>query len=146
MDYSDEGTPKGFDIWDTETDEIEFVENTISPTFVRYKLSEMIETRAFDKLKQQLNNSYFKLIIDRNITLQDLNDLMTLVNQCEPRGANFEWENGQSFSQNIDEEDFVIDDFELSSVMSKYVDMMEIPNKNEILGLCLHYYDKVTNK
>lgn len=30
--------------------------------------------------------------------------------------------------------------------MSKYVDMMEIPDKNEILGLCLHYYDKVTNK
>lgn len=146
MDYSDEGTPKGFDIWDTETDEIEFVENTISPTFIRYKLSDLIETRAFDKLKQQLNNSYFKLIIDRNITLQDLNDLMTLVNQCEPRSANFEWENGQSFSQNIDEEDFVIDDFELSSVMSKYVDMMEIPDKNEILGLCLHYYDKVTNK
>ena len=146
MDYSDEGTPKGFDIWDTETNECEFVENTISPTFVRYKLSDMVECKAYDKLKEQIRNSYFKLIIDKNITLSDLNELMTLVNLCEPRTASFEWENGQSFSQNIDEEDFVMDDFELSSVISKYVDMMEVPDKHEILNLCLYYYDKVTNR
>ena len=146
MDYSDEGTPKGFDIWDTETNECEFVENTTSPTFVRYKLSDMVECKAYDKLKEQIRNSYFKLIIDKNITLSDLNELMTLVNLCEPRTASFEWENGQSFSQNIDEEDFVMDDFELSSVISKYVDMMEVPDKHEILNLCLYYYDKVTNR
>ena len=146
MDYSDEGTPKGFDIWDTETNECEFIENTTSPTFVRYKLSDMVECKAYDKLKEQIRNSYFKLIIDKNITLSDLNELMTLVNLCEPRTASFEWENGQSFSQNIDEEDFVMDDFELSSVISKYVDMMEVPDKHEILNLCLYYYDKVTNR
>jgi hypothetical protein len=146
MDYSDEGTPKGFEIFDTEEMTYEFVENTISPTFVRYKLSDLIETRAFDQLRKQINNSYFKLIIDKNITLSDLNELMTLVNQCEPRSANFEWENGQSFSQNIDEEDFVIDDFELSSVMSKYVDMMEIPNKEWVLGYLLKKLEVVMNK
>jgi hypothetical protein len=109
-------------------------------------LSDLIETRAFDQLRKQINNSYFKLIIDKNITLSDLNELMTLVNQCEPRSANFEWENGQSFSQNIDEEDFVIDDFELSSVMSKYVDMMEIPNKEWVLGYLLKKLEVVMNK
>ena len=54
--------------------------------------------------------------------------------------------NGQSFSQNIDEEDFVIDDFELSSVMSKYVDMMEIPNKEWVLGYLLKKLEVVMNK
>lgn len=146
MDYSDEGTPKGFDIWDTESNECEFVENTISPTFVRYKLSDMVECKAYDKLKEHIRNSYFKLIIDKNITLSDLNELMTLVNLCEPRTASFEWENGQSFSQNIDEDDFVMDDFELSSVMSKYVDMMEIPNKEWVLGYLLKKLEMVMNK
>jgi hypothetical protein len=146
MDYSDEGTPKGFDIWDTETNECEFIENTTSPTFVRYKVSDMIEGKAYDKLKEQIRNSYFKLIVDKNITLSDLNELMTLVNLCEPRTASFEWENGQSFSQNIDEEDFIIDDFELSSVMSKYVDMMEVPNKEWVLGYLLKKLEVVMNK
>jgi len=146
MDHSDEQSEKGFDIFDTETLKYEFVENTISPTFVRYRLSDLITTRAFDKLKNQIKDSYFKLIIDRSITLSDLNDLMTLINNCEPRHASSEWENGQAFSQNIDEDDFVTDDFELSSIICKYIDMGDFPDKEFLANYLLQKLAIVTNK
>lgn len=94
MDYSDEGTPKGFDIWDTESDEIEFVENTISPRFVRYKLSDFVKRKDTDELKKEINNSYFKLIVDMNVPLQELNDLLSGIQAIGALSVASEWENG----------------------------------------------------
>lgn len=146
MDYSDEGTPKGFDIWDTESDEIEFVENTISPRFVRYKLSDFVKRKDTEELKKEINNSYFKLIVDMNVPLQELNDLLSGIQAIGALSVASEWENGQSFSKLSDEDDFVIEDYDLESIISKYVNMLDVPHKDEVLKLCLHYHDKAANK
>ena len=146
MDFSDERSEKGFDILDTETLEYEFVENTTSPKFVRYYLSKLMEIRDFDVLKEEIKNNYFKLYLDRNITLSDVNDLMTLINNCEPRHASSEWENGQSFSENIDDDDFVIDDFDMRSVIRKFIEMSDFPDKKFLTGYLLEKHTIVTNK
>ena len=73
---------------------------------------------------------------------------MTLVNLCEPRSANFEWENGQSFSQNIDGDDFPTGDFSLSGSLTKYIEKIEIPedDKKWICDYLLTKMDIVMNK
>ena len=45
-----------------------------------------------------------------------------------------------------DEDDFVIEDYDLESIISKYVNMLDVPHKDEVLKLCLHYHDKAANK
>lgn len=71
MDYSDEFTEKGFEIYDTETGDVEFVADKLTPKFFRIKLSDLIKVDV-NKIKRAIYNSYFKLIVDMNITLQDL--------------------------------------------------------------------------
>ena len=91
-------------------------------------------------------NNYVKLFIDRNITISDVNDLVTLINNCEPRHVSSEFENGQTFSENIDEEDFIMDDFDMRSVIRKYIEMSDFPDKRFLTSYLLEKYTKVTNK
>ena len=141
MDYSDEGTCKGFDIYDTDTNEITFIENDISPKFLRMKLSEMTE-HDIDELKSKLKNSFFKLIIDLNIKLEDLKELMLLINTAGPKSAANEWENGQNFSQDIS--DNKIEAINLEDCIKQFIDLLDISNKTDIFDYLIGLYYKVT--
>lgn len=143
MDFSDEGLEKGFMVYDTETGKHEFVNNMISPTFIRYNLLKMAEITDFEGLKNTLNNSYFKLIIDASIMTQDLNTLMSLINGCNVRSSEFEWENGKNFSQDIDELDGA--SFELCDAIKEYVLLLDIPYKDEITEYLLNLLVKVSD-
>lgn len=68
MDYSDEGSSNGFEIYDTETGEVEFVADEETPRFYRIKLSGLIK-RDIKEVQQEIRNTYFKLIIDMSITV-----------------------------------------------------------------------------
>lgn len=143
MDFSDEGLEKGFMVYDTETSNYEFVNNEISSKFIRYKLLELCKITDFAKLKDTLDNSYFKLIIDASIMTQDLNVLMSLINGCNVKNSEFEWENGKNFSQDIDDLD--VSSFELGDAMKEYIQLLEIPYKDEITEYLLNLLAKVSD-
>lgn len=137
MDYSDEFTEKGFEIYDTETGDVEFVADKLTPKFFRIKLSDLIKVDV-NKIKRAIYNSYFKLIVDMNITLQDLAQLMRLVDDCQPRTSTHEWENGQKFSQSIEDGDF--QPFEIEKAIEKYISKMNVPRKQEIYEIIIKLY------
>lgn len=143
MDYSDENSEKGFEIYDTETGNIEFVPDYETPTFFRVKLSDLIKM-DFSLIKKAIKNSYFKLIVDKNITLQDLGTLMKLIDDCQPRTSSHEWENGQKFNQNIEDGDF--QPFETEQAIKSFVDKMKIPRKDDICNYIINLYRKVKEK
>lgn len=143
MDFSDEGLEKGFAVYDLDTGTYEFVNNEISPKFIRYKLTELSQIKDFEKLKNTLSNSYFKLIIDASIMTQDLNTLMSLVNGCGVKSAEFEWENGRNFSQDIIEQDYA--SFELVDAIHEYIGLLDIPYKADIENYIIGLYYKITN-
>lgn len=142
MDYSDEGTHKGFDIYDTESGEIQFVENNVTPKFLRMNLSDVVKYTDITKLKYKLKNTFFKLIIDLNIKLEDLNELVLLINTAEPKTVITEWENGQSFSQDIS--DAKIEVINLENCIRQVIDMLDISNKDEIFEYIMDLYNKVS--
>ena len=141
MDYSDEGTIKGFDIYDTETNEIHFVENTASPQFLRMKLSEMANTCSIAELKAKLKNTFFKLLIDLNIKLEDLKELVLLINSAGPKTSAFEWENGQNFSQDVT--DNKIEAIKLEDCIKQFIDLLDVPNKADVYEYIISLYNKV---
>lgn len=137
MDYSDECCVKGFEIYDTETEQVEFVPDHETPRFYRVKLSQMIKT-DIEELKENIRNSYFKLILDMNITFHDVDVIMQLINACRPKTSGFEWENGQKFSQNIEEGEF--QSFEIEDAITEFINQMDIPRKDEVSAYLLKIY------
>lgn len=138
MDFSDEYDKKGFDILDTDTLEREFVENTISPKFRRIKLSKLIKMNL-DEIPEMIGNSYFKLIIDKNIKSEDLQDLLGLINGCRPRNLNHEYLNKQSLMRD-ENGDIHVEAFQIVDAIREYITMMEIPEKNDILKYTTELY------
>ena len=138
MDFSDEHDKKGFDILDTDTLEREFVENTISPKFRRIKLSKLIKMNL-DEIPEMIGNSYFKLIIDKNIKSEDLQDLLGLINGCRPRNLNHEYLNKQSVMRD-ENGDIHVEAFQIVDAIREYITMMEIPEKNDILKYTTELY------
>lgn len=138
MDFSDEHDKKGFDILDTETLEREFVENTISPKFRRIKLSKLINMNL-NEIPDIIGNSYFKLIIDKNIKSDDLQDLLGLINGCRPRNLNHEYLNKQSVMRD-ENGDIHVEAFQIVDAIREYITMMEIPEKNDILKYTTELY------
>lgn len=140
MDFSDEHDKKGFDIFDTETGDREFIENTISPRFVRLKLSEVIKI-SNEQVSSMIKNSYFKLIIDRNISSEDISTLLGLFNGCRPRSITHEYSNSQNVLKNEDGE-IVLESFDISEAIKEYIELMEIPEKKEIMNYTLDLYNR----
>lgn len=141
MDFSDENDKKGFDILDTETGEREFIENKISPRFVRMKLSKMIQKDP-EEMLPIIRNSYFKLIIDRNINTEDLNELLSLINGCRPRSSAHEYLNKQAFVKDENGEVEMIS-FQIEDAIQEYItNVLNIPEKREILKYSIDLYKR----
>lgn len=142
MDHSDKYfTQKGFEILDFDTYESEFVENTISPKFYKFKLSELAEGKwSISELTKVVPNNIFKLIIDRNITIGDNNLLSGIFNKLCPLNYTVEWENGQNFNQDISE--VSLKAFDMKDAIIKYIDMLDIPDKIDITNYLLNLYEK----
>lgn len=141
MDFSDDGLTKGFDIYDTETEETIFIENKISPKYHAFKLSRLIKFRDFEKLSQLIENSYFKVVIDKNITLQDIDKLLNLLKAHNPKDVTVEWENGKDFVQNV--EDYEVSGFDVRNAMEEYIDLLDVADKPWIKRYIVELYEKV---
>lgn len=142
QNFSDERTARGYEVYDTETGETEFVENDISPKFLSYRLSDLVKRHDFNGLSKEIKNSFFKLVIDKNITEQDKNELMRLIGTVGPRTIDFEWENGKSFSQDVD--DFEASGFDTKENIIEYIKKLDVPDKEIITEMMLGYYSRAT--
>lgn len=141
MDYSDEKLVKGFEVYDTESGDIQFVENKVSPRYRKYRLSELVKRRDFEELARELNNTFVNITIDKNITLQDVDRLVHLVQSKKPREVSHEWENGKSFSQTI--EDFEATTFDMRETIKEYIEMLDVPDKGEITSYITSLFERV---
>lgn len=142
MDHSDSYiTEKGFDIFDFDTYESTFIKNDISPKFYRIRLSELAEGRwPVHTIGNIISSNIFKLIIDRNITHQDIAILTTLISAASPLEFRLEWENGKNFSQDISEVELKA--FDMKDAIKKYIELLDISNKEDITEYILSLYQK----
>lgn len=144
MDHSDTySTEKGFDILDLDTLTSEFVKNEISPKFYKLRLSELIENNKWtiEKLSNEVvPGNIFKIIIDLDITPTDMNILSNIITNLKPLEFSIEWENGKNFSQDIAEVELKA--FDMEDAIKKYIELLDIPNKNEVSSYVLSLYEK----
>lgn len=79
LDFSDVGNVKGYQILDVEDGTIEFVENKVSPRFVRLLVSNL---KSLDK--DIIENNIVKLIVDKEIDDKKLEKLQLAFAKLKP--------------------------------------------------------------
>lgn len=138
MDFSNAGAEKVFGILDIDTLQMEYVTNPISPQFIKYKLSELIALTDLDSFISEIENSYLRVTIDKDITLADTNELKRLLSFCHPNDVKFDWLEEEQFLLNERE----IQGFKLTDVINEYIDSIDIEDRENIKNYILTLYKK----
>lgn len=142
MDFSDERVEKVFGILDTDDLSMEYISNEFSPKFYRYKMSELVKIRNMERFTDSLRNAYVKILMDRNITIQDTNELKTTLQLFRPRDLKLEWAETEDLTVIEDN----IKGFKLVDVINEYLDNVEVDDKEEIKKYIINLYETCANK
>lgn len=140
MDFNDAGTVKGYYILDIKTQELEFTENLISPKHENITLSTLISEKTLnDKVKGWFNNNFVKLKIDRRVSPEDLEFLITVYNNLNPTILNVEHQS--NFSEyDLEEEKRDFSGIDVQQAIIEFIDMLDTNNKKDLIKYTLELY------
>ena len=79
MDFSDVDNTKGYHILDVEDGSVEFFENVVSPSFIKFNLSTL---KGLDK--DLIKNNIVKLIVDKEIEEKNLEKIQIAISKLAP--------------------------------------------------------------
>jgi DNA repair exonuclease SbcCD nuclease subunit len=140
LDFGDRDQVKGVTILDTETLEVELIENNITPKHKKIKISDLTDgTIKLEDISSTVSNNFIDLCIDKSLNPQALDLILTKFNQYKPLHIRTDFnifENVQLSA--TDAENFSID---IETALHEFVELLEteVPKK-EILNKCLDLY------
>lgn len=140
LDFGDRDQVKGVTILDTDTLEVELIENNITPKHKKVKISDLAEGRIkLDEISSTVSNNFIDLCIDKNLDTQSLDLILAKFNQYKPLHLRTDFnifENVQLSA--TDAENFSID---VETALHEFVSLLETKvDKKEILNKCLDLY------
>jgi DNA repair exonuclease SbcCD nuclease subunit len=144
MDFGDVYSTKGYYLLDIPTGEFEFFENTVSPTHQKVKLSELVEYKTINRtVKNIFKNNIVKLIIDKQISPDDMDILLKKLLQLESISITADYDvNFNKFGLDSDEE-HDLSGVDITIAIEEFVNLLEdIPNKDEIIEYTIELYNK----
>lgn len=142
MDFGDADNTKGYYILDLESSEYEFFENTISPLYSKITLSEMVkEGTITTEMRKLFTGNIARVKIDRNISREDLDILVTKLNQLKPLNLSLDYDvNFNKISGERQEKD--LSGIDIPVAIEEFVNLLEIENKREIIDYTLELFTK----
>lgn len=143
MNYGEAEDTKGFIILDINTSEYSFIENKISPKFIKWNLSDLIK-KDYPTIAKNCRDNFVRLSIDLSITTEDMSELVKLISACKPEECDIDWDNS-SFSGSISgSTDFV--SLEFLNALTEYTKMLDIDNTEEIITYLTKKYKEAANE
>jgi DNA repair exonuclease SbcCD nuclease subunit len=119
MDFSDVGNTKGYHILDVETGDLEFVENSVSPIFVRLYTSKLKTDTPID-----VKNQIVKLIVDEEIDGDILETVKVSISKQSP--WQFKVDHNTKTQVTIDNVE-VIESIEIDKMFEEFVGYLNLP-------------------
>jgi DNA repair exonuclease SbcCD nuclease subunit len=142
MDFNDAGTEKGYYTIDLESGETEFTKNTKSPKHFNFKLSDLISEKTItDSIKEKFSNNFIKLKIDRRITPEDTEFLLTVFKSLNPSQLNVEYESSVS-DYDLEEEKRDFSGIDVQQAIIEFIDMLDTNNKKDLIQYTIELYQK----
>lgn len=121
-----------------------FYENSVSPTHQKIKLSELVEIGKINKhVKDIFKNNIVKLIIDRQISADDMDLLLKKYMQLKSLSITADYDvNFNKFGLESDQE-YDLSGVDISVAIEEFVNLLEdVPNKKEIIDYTVDLYNK----
>jgi DNA repair exonuclease SbcCD nuclease subunit len=114
-DFNDEGDPKGYYLLDPSDGSIEFVENPVSPKFLKIPVSKI---KSFNN--KDIEGNIIKLVVDRDVEDDKIEKLKTYINKLKPFRLTTEY-----------------------NVTSKTIGQVEIIDSVDIPGMFEEFYEQI---
>lgn len=143
MDFNDAGTTKGYYILDLKTLELEYTENNISPNHQNILLSNLISEKTLtDNIKSLFENNFVKLKIDRRVSPDDLEFLISTFKTLNPYQLNIDYEsNFNEYDMEEEKRDF--SGIDIQQAIIEFIDMMDANNKKDLINYTVELYQKL---
>ena len=145
MDFGDVGDTKGYYILDIENTSYEFYKNNKSPNHVKLKLSTLVkEERITNKVKRLVNNNIVKFIIDKNITPDEVELILTKLTSLEPASMNVEYSINFDRFGLCDDDEYDLSGVDISTAIEEFINILDIEgeSKKDIIQFTLDLYKR----
>ena len=143
MDFGDVGNTKGYYVLNLDDMEYEFIQNTISPNYIKISLSQLIrEGNITSHIIDLVTNNIVKLKVDMNISQDDMDILLQKLSLLKPESLTVDYD--INFNRLIDNTDNKEDlsGIDIPQAVEEFVNLLEIKNKKEIIDYTLSLYEK----
>lgn len=140
MDFGERGQIKGFHVFDTDTKEIEFVENVNTPRHIKIKVSDLlcgqIKTEELPKL---IHNNFIAIDVDKKIDTQTLDLIIAKFGQHQPKHVRTDFNIFEQMQLSASEtEEF---SFDVDRALQEFIELLDTSvSKQQILSKCLEFY------
>lgn len=143
MDFNDAGTSKGYYIMDITDSSYVFHENTMSPKHHNITLSSLVKHGSIDDaITNMVHNNLVKLRIDRRISPDDLDVLITRLRQLQPQQFNVEHQSGVDEFE-VSEQRKDLSGINIESAIREFIDLMDINNRQEVINYTIEVLNRV---
>ena len=143
MDFGDVDNTKGYYVLNLDDMEYEFIENTVSPNYIKISLSQLVrEGNITSHIIQLVTNNIVKLKVDMNISQDDMDVLLQKLSILKPESLTVDYD--INFNRLIDNTDDKEDlsGIDIPQAVEEFVNLLEIKNKKEIIDYTLSLYEK----
>jgi len=142
MDFGDVYSTKGYHILDIGTGEFDFYENNISPTHQKVKLSELVEHKTINNtVKTIFKNNIVKLIIDKNVSPDDMDILLKKFLELEAISITADYDVNFNKFGLVNEDSHDLSGVDISVAIEEFVNLLEdVPEKQEIIDYTVELY------
>lgn len=141
MDFSDANNSKGYYILDIDTNKYEFVENCVSPRYVKLSLGELAYNNySATELSTLLKGNFVKIKVDKSVTVDDMTLLTRKLSLLQPEHIATEYDiiiNDEPAFTNKD-----LSGINIEEAIEEFINILDVENKKDILGYTVDLYKR----
>lgn len=146
LDFGDRDQVKGISILDTDTLEIDFIENTISPKHKKIPVSKLVDGSIND-IDKLVTGNIISLFVDTKVSTQNIDLILSKFGQYKPLQLRTDFNFTEDSQVNTNDLESL--SFDIETALQEFVDLLTTDvNKNDILEKCLELYkiSQITNE
>ena len=133
QDWGDFGTTKGLYILDMSDLSYKFIENNISPRYMRLRYTELTNgTYTSDTLKAAITNNIVKFIVDQTVEPAKLDTIIRKLVTIKPTEFTIEHDVSEQSKLNIEEAASKEFNISVEKSIDEFIDLMDIKDKNKV--------------
>jgi DNA repair exonuclease SbcCD nuclease subunit len=143
MDFGDAYQKKGFYILNTEDKSYTFIENTFTPKHIKIYLSSLIKLKNVEQeFNSILPNNLIKLVIDKNISSDHLDLLITKMSNFKPNDLHIDYDVNYNKIKVTQDNDVDLSGVDISKAIEDFVNLLDINNKKEVVDYTISLYNR----